>query len=690
MLFAYLAGSDVGHRVRLNGFGLTSNADGSVGFGGIVFDDTDGSLTVRGWMKVVVKETACTAAPVLFSGYIGPRRYSRDGDSQYRTAAARWIDTDLVDENAVLHIRLITGADGKRPAETHNARIDWLVDSAYLSGLIDDVTLVDTSNPRPFEEADYRGQYADDVLNDLAGPIFRTFFVYPTQPTGGRGLFFDTPTATVGTSTLRISNVLGDVDTSTTFAPFIDATLTKDPSEVYSRIRYTYAHGTVIEDDAGTVTEFFTDNGLGARGLQVNNTRIGLESSARSMAENMLSRDDDENNTIAVTVRLPAAKVGLIGPGERIEVRFSHLPDYESFTFTRVTSRTIMQAPGNPDWYDVRLELNSHGVGGGGGGGAPGPGTFPHPPSSGAGIVQQVSGLGNLTMPSAITEGNTLIYVGAIRAANFSAWDYVADGYVLAAAFGESTDPGGTNAAMVIYKTAASGEGVILNPIAGSDPPGADAGGTWYELAGEWAPDEEDENTGDSLSVAAGPITAAANSITFAIVGQGQGGSYDSASNQAMFDGGYYTLASGWIEDFDSNATSGHPTILTAHQATSGALSLSAVNAIDSASGYFIGAGDLNYIAQMVSFAQTDSTGSSPPEPGQRFGPITPVETPDGATYTFTLPDPYTFADLSLEVFVNRLDQTAAVTSYDGATRQFTLAFAPWGTDVIEVYGQGR
>jgi hypothetical protein len=39
---------------------------------------------------------------------------------------------------------------------------------------------------------------------------------------------------------------------------------------------------------------------------------------------------------------------------------------------------------------------------------------------------------------------------------------------------------------------------------------------------------------------------------------------------------------------------------------------------------------------------------------------------------------------------VDNLDQTAAVTSYDGATGSFTLGFAPWGTDVIRVDYQGR
>lgn len=79
-----------------------------------------------------------------------------------------------------------------------------------------------------------------------------------------------------------------------------------------------------------------------------------------------------------------------------------------------------------------------------------------------------------------------------------------------------------------------------------------------------------------------------------------------------------------------------------------------------------------------------------PPTQGQRFGPIVPLEAPDGTRTTFTLPAGYEFGDNTLEVFVDRLDQTAAVTSYDGACREFTLAFAPLPGELIEVYGQGR
>lgn len=382
-LVAYLAGDDKAHKVSVGDMGLTTRADGSPGFGSIIFDDPDKSLTVRGWMKVVVHETACTDAPILFSGYVGPRRYSRTGpNGTYKSGGSRYIDTTLVDENAVLGIRLITEPDGKRPAESHNDRIAWLLASDYLDGLIESDDLVDTSHPRPFEEADYRDQFPDNVLEDIAGPIFRTFFVFVDGATGDRILFFDTPTATVGTSDLSISNVIDDVDNETVFFPFLDGDQVLDPSEVVALDRYRYAKGVVNEHEDDTKATFFTDNGLGYRGRADNNTRIGSEASARIMAQGILERNSEENETLTVRLILPKDKVGLIRAGQRIQGTFTHLDGWESGKFSRITECTVTQWNQRTDLYLMQLELNSHGLASGGGGGAPGPGEFPHPPTS--------------------------------------------------------------------------------------------------------------------------------------------------------------------------------------------------------------------------------------------------------------------------------------------------------------------
>ena len=78
----------------------------------------------------------------------------------------------------------------------------------------------------------------------------------------------------------------------------------------------------------------------------------------------------------------------------------------------------------------------------------------------------------------------------------------------------------------------------------------------------------------------------------------------------------------------------------------------------------------------------------SPPQPGTWVYDEVPTPVADGTTKTFTLA--YTFADGSLLVKVDRLDQTLAVTSYDGVAKTFVLGFAPKTGEKIEVTYQGR
>ena len=78
----------------------------------------------------------------------------------------------------------------------------------------------------------------------------------------------------------------------------------------------------------------------------------------------------------------------------------------------------------------------------------------------------------------------------------------------------------------------------------------------------------------------------------------------------------------------------------------------------------------------------------TPPPSGVWVFRDVPTPTPDGTTTTFTTT--YPFIDGSLEVFVDRLDQTPAVLSYDGAARTFTLGFAPQVGELVECNYQSR
>jgi hypothetical protein len=691
-LFAYLNGSDVAQSIRLNDFGLTTKADGHPGVGGIVFDDPVGTLNVRGWMTVLVKETACTTAPVLFDGFIFDRAYSRsNGSVTYRQGKSRFINSNLQDENAVMHTRLITGLDGKRPAETRDERIQWLLGSAYLSGLIDDTSLV-SSGAENFEEASYLGQYADDVLADVLAPINRIFFLYTTQPDGGRGLFVDRATETIATSTLTISNVLADITydttgvTGTTFPPLIDAVLTRDPTEVYSNGRYTYKNGVVLGHNDDTQAEFFADNEIGSRGIQIDNSRVGQESTARTFLGRILDRDSTEDDTIAVTIQVPPDKAGLVQAGDRIGVRFQHLElegyyDPADWVYTRVITKIITHAPDNDQLYNIELELNTKGLPGGGGGGAPGPGTFPNPPSANPNIVQtktevvggQGSGDFSVTLDQAPTEGNVLVLWQDSRGVNFgtppTGWTVHPAGVITP----------GSDFARMMYRTVAAGETAEITVLTGSEPGGYS---TVWEITGvETTPDDTSSDVVDTItmpaSVDAGTLTPTASVKAIALMGLAIHCS-DAVGGQVTF----IAPGSGFTQDAQPWADA-HPLHYAAHQnITSTTGSYATTQGLSGFSSNFAGWG-----GEAMIFIASAAV-SNPPAPGQWVYNETPTPAPGGGVVTFFTANP--FSDGSLSVFVDLVDQTAAITSYDGAAGSFTLAFDPRSWETLIVQYQGR
>ena len=668
-LFAYLQGALVAvSSIRLRGDGfpgpqMTAAADGTGSMGGIVFDDPTGALTVTGWQSVTVTEPDCTSAPRLFTGYVADRTYRR---GPYVTGAGREIDATLVDQNALLSLRLIVNSDGKRPAETDTARIAWLIGSPYLSGLVYDLGLV-VGAGRSFDATDYRGQYPADVLNDLCGPRGQIFFAYWDQSASKVGLFFDSPTSSAHTSTLTISNVLSDVNLTTCFPPLIDAELTADPSEVYSRIRYTKKGGSVIRNNLTTASTFFPSP-LITRGLQVTNERVGLRATAETFADRILTQRSQEAITVTFTVRLPAAEVGLIDAGHRLGLRFTHLPGFETLAYSRVERKSIVQTEGTPDSYDVTLTCSTYGLTTAIGGGDPG--DFPHedsPPS----IVQQKSGTGTLTMDLPITEGNTLVYVAHSRGNLIGVtFDYVGAGYTLSP-LGITQDPQfGTHRAAVMYKTAGAAESETLLVTDGN------IGGTWYELPGTWTVDTSDENNamaGIGVTFTAGAITVAANSIAFATASSGTSGGWDAIAPTIT-----HTPGSGWTEDFDAPMTSGGPSSWNGYQFPSaGSLTATTTSSFSGAPG-----DRPAWTMQIVSFI--GDAGDDPPVSGTWvYGEVASMA---GAVGTLD----FGYAAGSLTIRVDGvLISAASITETNPAAGTFTLAWAPDSDETVRVDYQG-
>ncbi len=700
-LIAYLAGSDEAHVIRLGEIGLTTHADGSVGYGGIVFDDPDKSLTVRGWMEVLVEDDDCPSAPVLYRGWIGNRTISRSsGDTTYKSGGSRFIDCTVVDGNDAAQLRMFVNADAKRPAEGDDDRIAWALSATVggLDGLIADNGAVNT-NPNPFEDADWRGSYATNAIEDMASALGKIFFVYPDPVTGDFGLFYDFPTAGIGTSTLSISNVESD-KSSTCFYPLIDASQELDPSEVVSIVRYLYLNGVVLEGNTTTRDDFFSAAAtggvnLGDRGIQLESTRVGSETTARHHAQAYLTEHSIERDTITVAIIVPSSQVGLVRAGQLIHNRFTHLDGHESFVYSRIQTVTLNQWI-NTKEYVVVLELSNGGLHGSGSGGGGGTGGAPLPPPGTPTQLHAVQSISRdsagdyLMFPSAggswqpVTPGHLLtLGVGAFDAAGAEAIP-TPSGWTAVAAL---TSPSGTGAdshwiERLFYKTAAGGE-VIGDFATGFDDQTVvltefDGGGTLVtSLAAAGTPAGAHlSNQGNKASLGFGALTTTAGQPVLLVGWGNQTGPTDAR-------------VSPWSGTFNETGDE-----ILAWAVCPNIGSAFVINSVASSSG-----------SERISFTMNDNNNfpfwtvaaflgvtvaaDNPPQPLQWVDWTVVTMTTSGGVSVGTTLFPY--ADRSLQVKVDGvLISPSSYTETDPETGAFALSWLLDPSEVVQVRYQGR
>jgi hypothetical protein len=65
-----------------------------------------------------------------------------------------------------------------------------------------------------------------------------------------------------------------------------------------------------------------------------------------------------ERDMIACTIKVPRASAGLVVAGQRIEVKFSHLPGLSSFTWVRVRFARPTPVDDAAKYYAIELELD--------------------------------------------------------------------------------------------------------------------------------------------------------------------------------------------------------------------------------------------------------------------------------------------------------------------------------------------
>jgi len=317
-------------RVDIDSVELVEQAEaGSVGQGRLVIDDAAGDIVTVGHKSVQVTEDDC-ASPLIQAGFVANRSFNR---GTWRTGASRKIEVSIADLNDLLGRRVIRKEDGKRPGESIGDRLRWLLASDYLSGLVADNGFVDYPSTT-LDKNDYTNSRPGDVIADLAVMgDGRNYFVYADPTTGAPSLWFrDSDSSTDYSSTLQISNVLSDVDWTTTFPASPEATLERNPDQVFSMAAVPYARSTVYETKASTETAFVERDGVAPT------SSIKDAAKASRLARRFLNDHDHELDSINDTILVPSSKVGLLHAGMRLQAKYSHFdPEgYSSYTWFRV------------------------------------------------------------------------------------------------------------------------------------------------------------------------------------------------------------------------------------------------------------------------------------------------------------------------------------------------------------------
>jgi len=363
-------GVPITQNVAPSGIEITHRADGDQSFGGIPIEDPAGALTIVGHRLFTVEEDECSQ-PRLFTGFTMQRDMGRAAEEGLLAGAdPRLIDLSVVDMNAALAFRQITGADGNRGVETWAARLDWILASDYLSEFIPNNQDWIVTNTTSMEAADYRDAYANAVLDDLvdrSGGAYTYYVFWDPGGSGGGGvrLFFDNDVETIGACDLSISNVESDVDGIDVFAPTTTSKLAREPDQTFSGVTVTYDRGTkkLYRHRPSTALAYvYRDTTISrpyTRGL----------ATATAQAEKFLDKHEVETDRITCSIQVPAASVGLIQAGQSIQARFSHLgAPYAAAG--GATMRIVSCSPKPTDdtgyWYDVALELVYRPAAGGG------------------------------------------------------------------------------------------------------------------------------------------------------------------------------------------------------------------------------------------------------------------------------------------------------------------------------------
>lgn len=338
--------------VRLADFSLVESArNGEVGAGGFDVDSPGAAFDINPHVTVIVSDSDAGGSGIVWRGYGADRTIAR---GPFAVGSDRQFDYDLVDLNTLLGDRIIRVASGKRPAETDVQRINWLATIPAMDGLF--TFNNGGTNPKAMDEADYRGRYARDVLNDCAEMAGKLFFAYYDSDFDELMVFYDLATADNYTSDLAISTVLAEVDGATVFAAR-DLQRRMDGGRIYSGVEVKYNGGKVFVQDQDVADTYRR------REVSIFDDRIKTAAKARARGEKYLAASAAEEEVITCEVDVPSSLIADgFRTGQRVSIKAPHL-GISSPVYRRLVHREVKPKGGgdNPDSqdYTIVMELSN-------------------------------------------------------------------------------------------------------------------------------------------------------------------------------------------------------------------------------------------------------------------------------------------------------------------------------------------
>lgn len=342
--------------------------EGSVPISTVVLDDPDGDLSVGAHHRYYVIDDDIAGDAVIFNAYTAERKVVR-GPSERVEASRRWI-ISCPDSNSVLRRRVMHGADAVRPAETDVARMQALM-ASHEAGVIDDLTYLSTDNPVDMDAVDYTGQFLYDAVKDCSEASGKNFWVRYFSVTGQLGIFYDLPTSTAYSSTLKLTNVLSEVNGTTVFHIDPEAELVMSPDMAYSGGLMPFDGDYVYGQKDTTVTRF----GGTRRDAILPAQNVKSKAKAKARLQRMLEDMATETHRVTTSYEVDSSRVNLLLPGMRVQYKATHHLGYEDYVWGRCLRRTVSQL--SPERYKVKVELSF---------------AVPTPTSSAYGILYQTSG----------------------------------------------------------------------------------------------------------------------------------------------------------------------------------------------------------------------------------------------------------------------------------------------------------